>query len=74
MEYHYKVYTPQLNGKVERSYHTDHKEFYHLIPYKEDVDLTGKRSQRENFLTFELPHGAHADKTPYEVLKTLLKT
>jgi transposase InsO family protein len=75
MEHHYiKVRTPQLNGKVERSHLTDHQEFYQLLTYKDDVDLTEKLNQWENFYNFERPHGAHAGKTPYEVLKTLLKT
>jgi transposase InsO family protein len=43
MEHHYiKVRTPQLNGKVERSHLTDHQEFYQLLTYKDDVDLTKK--------------------------------
>ena len=75
MEHHYiKVRTPQLNGKVERSHLTDHKEFYQLLTYKDDVDLMEKLSQWENFYNFERPHGAHDGKTPYEVLKTLLQT
>jgi transposase InsO family protein/transposase-like protein len=75
MEHHYiKVRTPQLNGKVERSHLTDHHEFYQLLTYKDDVDLTEKLRQWENFYNFERPHAAHAGKTPYEVLKTLLKT
>ena len=75
MEHHYiKVRTPQLNGKVERSHLTDHQEFYQLLTYKDDVDLTEKLSQWENFYNFERPHGAHAGKTPYEVLKTCLQT
>lgn len=75
MEHHYiKVRTPQLNGKVERSHLTDHREFYQLLTYKDDVDLTEKLSQWENFYNFERPHGAHDGKTPYEVLKTLLQT
>lgn len=75
MEHHYiKVRTPQLNGKVERSHLTDHKEFYQLLTYKDDVDLTEKLSQWENFYNFERPHGAHDGKTPYEGLKTLLQT
>jgi transposase InsO family protein len=75
MEHHYiKVRTPQLNGKVERSHLTDHQEFYQLLTYKDDVDLLEKLSQWENFYNFERPHGAHAGKTPYEVLKTCLQT
>jgi hypothetical protein len=46
MEHHYiKVKTPQLNGKVERSHLTDHQEFYQLLTYKDDVDLTMKLSE-----------------------------
>lgn len=75
MEHHYiKVRTPQLNGKVERFHLIDHKEFYQLLTYKDDVDLTEKLSQWENFYYFEWPHRAHDGKTPYEVLKTLLQT
>jgi len=74
MELHYiKVRTPQLNGKVERSHLTDHQEFYQLLTYKDDVDLIEKLNQWENFYNFERPHGAHAGKTPYEVLKTCLQ-
>lgn len=73
MEHHYiKARTPQLNGKVERSHLTDQREFYQLITYKDDVDLFEKLNQWENFYNFERPHGAHAGKTPYEILKAKL--
>ena len=73
IEHHYiKARTPQLNGKVERSHLTDHREFYQLLTYKDDVDLNEKLSQWENFYNFERPHGAHLGKTPYEVLKEKL--
>lgn len=75
MEHYYiKVRTPQLNGKVERSHLTDHREFYQLLTYKDDVDLKEKLSEWENFYNFERPHGAHGGKTPYEILKTKLTT
>lgn len=75
MEHHYiKVRTPQLNGKVERSHLTDHREFYQLLTYKDDVDLIKKLSEWEHFYNFERPHGGHAGKTPYEVLKTKLSS
>ena len=75
MEHHYiKARTPQLNGKVERSHLKDQREFYQLLTYKDDVDLNDKLSQWENFYNFERPHGAHAGKTPYEVLKAKLTT
>jgi transposase InsO family protein len=73
MEHHYiKVKTPQLNGKVERSHLTDHREFYQLLTYKDDVDLNEKLKQWESFYNFERPHTAHGGKTPYEVLKSKL--
>lgn len=37
-----KPASPHLNGKVERSHGTDKVEFYHLIEYKNDVDLEKK--------------------------------
>jgi transposase InsO family protein len=75
VEHHYiKAKTPELNGKVERSHLTDHREFYQLLTYKDDVDLIEKLSQWENFYNFERPHGAHLGKTPYEILKTKLLT
>jgi transposase len=75
MEHHYiKARTPQLNGKVERSHLTDEREFYQLLTYKDDVDLTKKLNQWENFYNFERPHSAHKGKTPYEILKDRLKT
>jgi transposase len=52
MEHHYiKVRTPQLNGKVERSHLTDNQEFYQLLTYKDDVDLTEKLSHWKTFIT-----------------------
>ncbi len=37
-----KPWTPQLNGKVERSHRTNKQEFYQLLTYKGDVDLEKK--------------------------------
>jgi transposase InsO family protein len=43
MERHYiKPGKPQHNGKVERSYLTDKREFYQLLSYFDDVDLNKK--------------------------------
>ncbi len=67
-----KAGTPQLNGKVERSYRTDQDEFYQLLTYKDDVDLQKKLQVWEQFYTFDRPHMSHAGKTPYEVMKSLL--
>lgn len=64
---------PQHNGKVERSHLTDRKEFYQLISYTDDVDLSEKLSRWEEFYNFNRPHGAHGGKTPYEELMCHLK-
>ena len=37
---HIRVRTPRLNGKVERSHRKDKEEFYQLLTYTGDVDLT----------------------------------
>ncbi|TMU50418.1 transposase family protein [Flagellimonas algicola] len=37
-----KPASPRLNGKVERSHWTDKQEFYQLIEYTSDVDLSKK--------------------------------
>ena len=68
-----KPRSPQLNGKVERSHRTDQQEFYQLLTYTDDVDLYQKLEHWEHFYNFNRPHGAHNGKTPYEVLKLLLK-
>lgn len=68
-----KARTPQLNGKVERSHRSDQDEFYQLLSYKDDVDLTEKLAEWEAFYNFSRPHGAHKGKTPYEILQQRLK-
>lgn len=73
MEHAYiKPGTPRLNGKVERSHRTDKQEFYQLLEYTDDQDLGQKLTEWENFYNFYRPHGAHAGKSPYEVLKSKL--
>jgi transposase InsO family protein len=67
-----KARTPQLNGKVERSHRSDQEEFYQLLTYTDDVDLTQKLAQWERFYNYDRPHGAFKGKTPYEVLRCLL--
>lgn len=59
--------TPRLNGKVERSHLTDKHEFYQLLDYKDDVDLSLKLLEWEKFYNLHRPHSAHAGKTPYEI-------
>jgi transposase InsO family protein len=57
----------------ERSHRTDQQEFYQLLTYTDDVDLNKKLEHWDYFYNFNRPHGAHEGKTPYEVLKSILK-
>jgi transposase InsO family protein len=68
-----KPRTPQLNGKVERSHRTDETEFYQLLTYTDDVDLSSKLEAWENFYNYDRPHMSLDGKTPYEVMRSLLK-
>jgi transposase InsO family protein len=68
-----KPRTPQLNGKVERSHRTDQTEFYQLLTYTDDIDLNAKLQAWENFYNYDRPHISLNGKTPYEVMKSLLK-
>jgi transposase InsO family protein len=68
-----KPRTPQLNGKVERSHRSDQEEFYQLMTYKDDVDRNKKLAAWENFYNLNRPHGAFAGRTPYEVMRSLLR-
>ena len=68
-----KPQTPQLNGKVERSHRTDQTEFYQLLTYKDDIDLNAKLKAWENFYNYDRPHLSLDGKTPYEVMKSLLR-
>ena len=68
-----KPRTPQHNGKVERSHRTDQSEFYQLLSYKDDVDLQAKLDAWENFYNYERPHMSHDGKTPYEMMRSILK-
>jgi transposase InsO family protein len=68
-----KPRTPQLNGKVKRSHHTDQQEFYQLLSYLDDVDLNQKLAEWENFYNFCRPHGAFNGNTPYEALREKLQ-
>jgi transposase InsO family protein len=68
-----KPQTPQLNGKVERSHRTDQAEFYQLLTYTDDIDLNAKLKAWENFYNYDRPHLSLGGKTPYKVMKSLLK-
>ncbi len=65
--------TPRLSGKVERSHRMDKEEFYQLLTYTGDVDLSKKLNEWEAFYNFHRPHGAFKGKTPYEILKEKMK-
>ena len=67
-----KPSSPQLNGKVERSHRTDEQEFYQLLTYKDDVDLSAKLAEWEKFYNLSRPHGAFDGKAPYEILRERL--
>ena len=67
-----KPRSPQLNGKVERSHRSDQEEFYQLLNYVDDVDLSLKLIEWENFYNFSRPHGAFEGQTPYEILRERL--
>ena len=69
-----KPRTPRLNGKVERSHRTDKDEFYHLLSFIDDVDLTQKLVEWENFYNYCRPHSSLKGKTPYEVLREKLQS
>lgn len=68
-----KPRTPQHNGKVERSHLTDQTEFYQLLSYTDDVDLYAKLEAWENFYNYDRPHMSHQGKTPYEMMRSILK-
>ena len=68
-----KPQTPQLNGKVERSHRTDQTEFYQLLMYTDDIDLHAKLKAWEDFYNYDRPHLSLDGKTPYEVMKSLLR-
>ena len=68
-----KPRTPQLNGKVERSHRTDQTEFYQLLTYTDAIDLHAKLKAWADFYNYDRPHLSLEGKTPYEVMKSLLR-
>ena len=68
-----KPASPNLNGKVERSYLTDKQEFCQFIDYKGDVDLRAKLNEWEAFYNLQRPHAALKVKMPYEILRDKMK-
>jgi transposase InsO family protein len=67
-----KIFTPRLNGKVERSHLTDKLEFYQFLEYTDDIDLSLKLKEWENFYNFWCLHGVLNGESPYERLKKKL--
>lgn len=63
---------PHLNGKVERSHSTDKDEFYQMFEYTDDMDLSKKLKDWEDFYNYQRPHSGLNGKTPYEILKEKL--
>lgn len=68
-----KPSSPHLNGKVERSYKTDSTEFWQLIDYTDDIDISAKLKEWETYYNCHRPHSAHGRKTPFEILKQRLE-
>lgn len=67
-----KPRTPQLNGKVERSYRTDQTEFYQLLTCTDDVGLNVKLASWESFCNYDRLYLSLDGKKPYEVMQLLL--
>ena len=44
-----------------------------MLTYTDDVDLNSKLEARENFYNYDRPHISLDEKTPYEVMKSLLE-
>ncbi len=65
---------PRLNGQVERSHRTDKDEFYQFLSHTDDVDLTQKQAEWEDFCNYYRPHRSLKGKTPYEVLREKLQS
>ena len=55
------------------AHRSDQEEFYQLLTYKDDVDLNRKLEEWERFYNYDRPHGAFKGRTPYEVLRSLLR-
>eukprot|EP01132_Coremiostelium_polycephalum_P000111 gene111-150_t len=67
-----KPASPHLNGKVERTQHTDLDEFYSSINMN-DPQLEGKLKQWEEYYNTQRPHRSLQGKTPFEQYKSLEK-
>ena len=64
-----RPHAPHLNGKVERSHLTDQREFYQLLTYTNDTNLTEKLHEWESIYNCHRPHLALQGRTPAECLK-----
>ena len=68
-----KPRSPERNGNVERSHRSDQEEFYRLLTYKDDVDVSKKLQEWERYYNDNRPHGSFQGKTPDEALKAPLQ-
>ena len=50
----------------------DQAEFYQLLTYTDDMDLSAKLKAWENFYNYDRPHLSLDGKTHYEVMKSFL--
>lgn len=67
-----KKASPHLNGKVERTHLTDQQEFYLLIDYTDDIDISKKLEEWEQFYNCHQTSAALNGKTPFAVLRAKL--
>lgn len=56
-------------ARVAQERRSEQVELYQLLTYKDDEDLREKLAEREQFYNFHRPHGAHAERKTYEVLR-----
>ena len=68
-----KPRSPHLIGKVERSHKTAAQEFWQLIEYTDDIDITAKLKEWENYYNCHRPHSALKGKTPLNILRQKLQ-
>jgi hypothetical protein len=66
------IWTPHLNGKVERSDRVDEQEFCQLLDkggIADDIHLFNEKLREwEDYYNYHRPHGALDGQTPYERL------
>jgi len=55
-----------------RSHLTDQQEFYQLLEYTDDINITKRLKEWEDFYNYHRPNFELKEKTPYEVLREKL--